>query len=77
MTPLELKILAGDEDERLLEHIDFLERAREQSARGLSPVEERTLQHTWLRLDQITNPDRDPPSAGANLMAAMIARGIR
>ena len=55
MTPLELRVCAGLEDERLLYHIATLERMQKVGG-GLSPGEFATLCLIYERLDDITYP---------------------
>jgi hypothetical protein len=55
MSPLHLKVMMGQEDERLLEHLAFLDRAATQG-RGLSPNENFLRLAIWERLDMITAP---------------------
>ena len=52
MTMLEIQILAGLEDDKLLEHIDTIKKFP-----TISSVEKRTLQMCFDRLDIITAPD--------------------
>lgn len=54
MTPLMLRIQLGFEDDRLLEHIEALLRAKYQS--HLSPREVDTWHMLYERLDIITSP---------------------
>lgn len=58
MNPLMLKIMMGQEDKRLLHHIDFLEACRtgQNGSAGISPNELAILQAAWDRLDLITTP---------------------
>lgn len=57
MRPLDLNVLSGKEDHRLLEHIDFFE--RERKIRGhLSWGELDTLLLCYDRLEKITTPSR-------------------
>lgn len=57
MTPLELRITLGQEDERLPEIISLLERmkAKQDVGCGISDVEQRTLDLAWARLEVITS----------------------
>lgn len=55
MNPLRARILAGLEDDRLLEIIDDLERMTIFGRR--SPGEDMTLAVALARLDQITQPE--------------------
>ena len=53
MTPLQLRIMLGQEDPRLLEHIAKLE----SFGAGVSPGERETLAMAYERLDIVTTPD--------------------
>lgn len=50
MSPLMLRVLVGDEDARLLDHITLLE-----SFARLTTGEQRLLDTAWRRLDVITS----------------------
>lgn len=52
MNPLIIRIQAGQEDDRLLEHIDNLSMAK--IVGDLSPIESLILYLCWQRLDKIT-----------------------
>lgn len=56
MRAIDLSIIYGDEDSRLLEHIDYLSR----NFIRLTPGEEQTLLLAWKRLDLITRPKSTP-----------------
>jgi len=64
-------ILTGEADDCLLDHINTME-----SFYRLSPGERRTLDYAYLRLDQLTDPNKTPPSGVANALAAVLAEGI-
>lgn len=72
MTPLVARIIAGEEDDNLLEHIRTLEYMRSTSARGLSPGEEATLSKCWDRLEQLTHPTRKPLTGAQNALAHLL-----
>lgn len=72
MTPLVARIIAGEEDDNLLEHIRALEHLRAVSARGLSPGEEATLSKVWDRLEQLTHPTLKPPTGAQNALAHLL-----
>lgn len=54
MTPLQIQILVGKADHKLLDVIDDLNHAR--LLGGLSPGEEATFSMAWERLDFLTHP---------------------
>ena len=49
MTPLQIRIIFGDEDKNILHHIDALS-----ILRTLSSTDKRTIELLWDRLDQLT-----------------------
>jgi hypothetical protein len=57
-SPLAIRVRAGLEDDRLLEHLEELERCEQISAGGLSDVEEALKRLLWSRLNDTTNPTR-------------------
>ena len=62
MTTLELRILTGQEDTRLMDIINRLEyiRDRKDGGNGLSHGETKTLNLVYRRLDAITDPSFAP-----------------
>lgn len=56
LTPLEIKIIAGKEDDRLLEHIERLQSFMQDGS--ISDRELITYDVAYARLDTITRPPR-------------------